>query len=53
MFKPGNSSEILWGTDGGIYRTTNSGASFTERNEGYNVAQFYSCAAHPTNPNFS
>ncbi len=52
VFKPGNSSEILWGTDGGIYRTTNSGASFTERNEGYNVAQFYSCAAHPTNPNF-
>ncbi len=52
VFKPGSSTEILWGTDGGIFRTTNSGTSFTERNTGYNVTQYYACAAHPTDPNY-
>ena len=52
VFKPGSSSEILWGTDGGIFRTTNSGTAFTVKNTGYNVTQYYACAAHPTNPNY-
>lgn len=52
VFKPGSSTEILWGTDGGIFRTTNSGTSFTVKNSGYNVTQYYACAAHPTLPNY-
>ena len=47
---PGN--EWLVATDGGIVRTTNSFGSFTNRNKSYNVTQFYSCAIHPTNPNY-
>lgn len=52
VFKPNSSSEILWGTDGGIFRTTNSGTSFDVKNTGYNVTQYYACAAHPTNSNY-
>lgn len=51
VFKPGSSSEVLFGNDGGIYRTTNatsSSPSFTNLNNGYNVTQFYACAIHPT-----
>ena len=47
---PGN--EWLIATDGGIVRTINSFGSFTSRNKSYNVTQFYSCAFHPTNPNY-
>ena len=47
---PGN--EWLIASDGGIVRTTNSLGSFTSRNKSYNVTQFYSCAIHPTNPNY-
>lgn len=52
VFKPGSSTEILWGTDGGVFRTTNAGTSFTVKNAGYNVTQYYACAAHPTLPNY-
>lgn len=51
VFKPGSSSEVLFGNDGGIYRTTNATSSFpsfTNLNNGYNVTQFYACAIHPT-----
>lgn len=51
VYRPGSSSEALFGNDGGIYRTTNLTAttpSFTSLNRGYNVTQFYSCAIHPT-----
>jgi hypothetical protein len=44
--------EFLVATDGGIYRSTDGGASFTSRNNSYNVTQFYSCAIHPTLPNY-
>ncbi len=42
-FKPG-SSELLFGNDGGVYRTTTGGTSFESKNNGYNVTQFYACA---------
>ncbi len=58
-FAPGSSSRALWGTDGGIYYTTNANISgtgnkptFFAKNTGYNVTQYYSVAAHPTNANF-
>ena len=48
VFKPGSSSEFLVGCDGGVFRTINGGASFTDRNSGYNVTQYYSVAMNPT-----
>lgn len=51
VYKPGSSTEVLFGNDGGIYRTTNatsSSPSFSRLNNGYNVTQFFACAIHPT-----
>lgn len=51
VYSPGSSSIAVWGTDGGISHTTNLNAttpSFTTKNTGYNVTQFYGCAMHPT-----
>jgi len=50
VFRPGASNEMLFGNDGGIYYSTNAGnsaatPSFTMKNNGYNVTQFYACAA--------
>lgn len=47
VFKPGTSSELLWGTDGGVFMSTDSGATFSAKNSGYNVTQYYACAIHP------
>jgi hypothetical protein len=58
-FAPGSSSRAIWGTDGGIYYTANAnitGAgnkpSFSSKNTGYNVTQYYSTAIHPTATNY-
>ncbi len=53
VFTPGSSSNAVWGTDGGIYYTTNvntgSGKpSFAAINTGYDVTQFYCGAIDPT-----
>lgn len=48
VFKPGSTTEILFGCDGGIYYTSNGGSSFSARNNNYNVTQFYSLAVNPT-----
>lgn len=51
VYKPGSSSEVLFGNDGGIFRTTDVNGffpGFTQNNSGYNVTQFYACAIHPT-----
>lgn len=48
----GNSSQLIMGTDGGISHSTNASAAsptFTDKNTGYNVTQFYACAMHPGN----
>ena len=49
-YRPGSSSEALFGNDGGVYRSTDLTANiptFNNLNRGYNVTQFYSCAIHP------
>ncbi|MDW8302545.1 MAG: PKD domain-containing protein, partial [Bacteroidia bacterium] len=49
-FEPGNPNVIYFGTDGGVYRTTNGTApipTITSKNSGYNVTQFYACASGP------
>lgn len=53
LFKPGSSSTLINGNDGGVYYTSAlSSSSFSDvispRNKGYNVTQYYSCATHPT-----
>lgn len=45
-------SQVLVGSDGGIFYSSNSGATFTDRNKGLRLKQFYSCAMHPTNVNY-
>ena len=52
-FKPGSSSTAVFGTDGGIYFTSNlasagSSDAIAARNNNFNVTQFYSAAIHPT-----
>jgi hypothetical protein len=51
VFKPGSSSEALFGNDGGIYRSinaNNTSPTFTSKNNSYNVTQFYACAINST-----
>lgn len=51
VYRPGSSTEALFGNDGGIYRSTNASntnPTFTQRNNSYNVTQYYACAIHPT-----
>ena len=50
-FKKNSSTEVLFGNDGGIYLCANingSAPTFSNKNNGYNVTQFYSCAMSPT-----
>ena len=49
-FRPGSTSEALFGNDGGAHWSSNLGTtspSFSEHNNGYNITQFYACAIHP------
>ena len=50
--RPGNNQQVLVGCDGGIFMTTDGGASFSSRNYGYNITQYYSTAVHPTDANY-
>ena len=43
---------LLCGGDGGLSISTDGGTTFTDRNQGLRVKQFYSGALHPTSPNF-
>jgi hypothetical protein len=44
---PGQANSFYAGTDGGIFKTTDGGASFVTLNRNYNVTQFYAVATHP------
>lgn len=49
----GNSStDVITGTDGGIYYSADGGSTWTSKNIGYNVTQFYAADFHPTNLNY-
>lgn len=51
IYRPGNSDQVVFGNDGGVYRCLNAAAAsptLTAKNNGYNVTQFYSTALHPT-----
>jgi trimeric autotransporter adhesin len=47
-----NGTQVLVGTDGGIFYSNNNGVSFTDRNDGLRLKQFYSCAIHPVTTNY-
>ena len=51
LYRPGSSQEIIFGTDGGVFYTSNgivNYPAFQQRNHGYNTLQFYTCAMNPT-----
>ena len=51
---PSQPSTIYFGSDGGIYKSTNSGATWTSLNNAtFSATQFMSVAVHPTDPNFT
>lgn len=51
---PSNPSIVYLGTDGGIYKSTNSGASYVHLNTAqFYATQFMSIAVHPTDNNFT
>jgi trimeric autotransporter adhesin len=58
IYQPGSSAIALWATDGGIYRTINANITtptkptWTVKNSGYNVTQYYSVAIHPVTTNY-
>ncbi len=50
VFRPGATNEVIFGNDGGLFYSVNAGnsgatPSFAVKNTGYNVTQFYACAA--------
>jgi len=43
-----DSNKIIFSNDGGIYYSSNGGVQVDNRNDGYNVSQFYTVALHPS-----
>lgn len=42
------SNEVLVGSDGGVFYSPDAGTTFSDRNTGLNIKQFYSCDYDPT-----
>lgn len=50
---PGTEPGTLWvGNDGGLYRSTDGGATFESRNDTLGLIQFNGLAFHPASPSF-
>ena len=47
-----NGNQVLVGSDGGIFYSGDGGVTFTDRNVGLRLKQFYSCAIHPSSTNY-
>lgn len=50
LYKPGSSTEMVFGTDGGVFYTDNATAAFPdfqEKNQNYSTLQFYSIDIYP------
>jgi PKD repeat protein len=45
---PTDPNTIFVGTDGGLWKTTNAGSSYTNLNGNMNMTMFYDVATHPT-----
>ena len=48
VFSPRNASTIFFGNDGGVFKTTDAGATYSTLNNGLTTVQFYSIAVHPS-----
>lgn len=46
-----SATELIICNDGGIYYSTDGGATFVNKNGGYNVTQYYGMAVHPSSGN--
>lgn len=49
------SSKLVVGNDGGVYYSTNIDGlnpTFSNKNNGFNVTQYYACDLHPTDANY-
>lgn len=52
-FAPSNANIVYCGTDGGIFKSTDKGATWSSLNKvGFSATQFQSLTMHPTNANF-
>ncbi|HVM86615.1 MAG TPA: T9SS type A sorting domain-containing protein, partial [Puia sp.] len=47
IFQPGSSTSFIVGCDGGVFYTSNGGSTFTSKDNGLNVTQYYAAAIHP------
>jgi len=50
LYKDGSNNEMLFGSDGGVFYTSNASSNnpvFEEKNRNYNTLQFYTCAISP------
>ena len=47
---PTNPEIIYAGTDGGIFKTTNNGSTWSDLSDGLRIAQIYRISSSPTNP---
>ena len=45
-------NKLLFGSDGGIFYSSDKGVSIKDRNKGIRIKQFYSCAIHPSTTNY-
>ncbi|MCL5020109.1 MAG: hypothetical protein M1339_00275, partial [Bacteroidetes bacterium] len=52
-FAKGSSTTFYIGNDGGVWKTTNAGASFTDCNSNLQTIQFYDITASPANQNLT
>ena len=50
-FLPGSSTTIFSGNDGGLFKSTNSGTSWTDLSSGLAIKEFYRIAWSPTSTN--
>lgn len=51
---PSDATQVWLGTDGGVYKSTNSGVTWVNQNNSqFSATQFMSIAVHPIDPNFS
>ena len=45
-------NKLLFGSDGGIFFSSDKGVSIKDRNKGIRIKQFYSCAIHPSTTDY-